>query len=73
MKQYAIFKTDEKFNLHTPEHEIHECQTFHHAAVLADQLRRLSKLRWWTDWTTYRPLCGRARWVRNAIVIPVVN
>lgn len=73
MKRYSIFPAGDRFRLHTPEHEVIECATFHQAVRLADTLRRATHRWWWSEWFTYKPMLGRSRWVRNAIVTPKCN
>lgn len=73
MKQFSIYHYGESWNLHTPDHQVIACTSFHHAAVCATEILRASRLMWWTDWTTYRPLGGRVRYQRNAIVTPSSN
>lgn len=73
MKQFAIYPRGDHFNLHTPDAEIVRCDTYHQAAVIANTYVKEMNLRWWTDWTVLKPIGGRLRYVRNAIVLPHRN
>lgn len=73
MKVFSIFRAGEKFNLHTPDHDIIECNSYAHAVRVASVLVQMMRLMWWNEWTTVRPLYGRARYQRNAIVLPSPN
>lgn len=70
MKQYSIFPKGVEFHVHTPDHEVISVSSFRQAVSLANMLRESANLWWWTEWFTYKPLGGRARWVRHAIVRP---
>lgn len=73
MKVFSIFPSGDKFRLHTPDHEVVECESYHAAATVANSWRVAARLMWWTDWHTVKPLGGRVRWQRNAIVTPSHN
>ncbi|MDP2325578.1 MAG: hypothetical protein Q8N51_16335 [Gammaproteobacteria bacterium] len=73
MKVFSIFPAGEKFRLHRPDHQVVECVSFHEAATVAREYVKRMHLMWWTDWTTVKPIGGRVRYQRNAIVTPCKN